>query len=203
LEALQGYADLRARYGVVAEGPEAAALPSSRAGTLPTGRVALRYGIKGDIPTLAAGGGQGIQPGIAPIPKGKAGRFVRNGPNTFMLVQGSKEPEAVYRLIAWMTGDAFQELQFKISATVAVRKSQMDSGAFQRSLQPWEPVAVWREAAERDKALPMSARHSEIQNLFGPAYNQVKEGATTMKDALASLTPQINALLREATSTQR
>jgi hypothetical protein len=102
-----------------------------------------------------------------------------------------------------MTGDAFQEFQFKISATVAVRKSQMDSGAFQRSLQSWEPVAVWREAAERDKALPMSARHSEIQNLFGPAYNQVKEGATTMKDALASLTPQINALLREATSTQR
>ena len=203
LEALQSYADLRARYNVVAEGPEAAALPSSRAGKLPSGRVAARYGIKADIPTLAAGSGQGIQPGIAPIPKGKAGRFVRNGPNSYMIVQGSREPEAVYQLIAWMTSTEFQSFQFKISATVAVRKSQMDSGEFQRSLAPWEPVAVWKEAAERDKALPMSARHSEIQQLFGPAYNQVKEGAMTMKDAMASLGPQINNLLREAKSTQR
>jgi ABC-type glycerol-3-phosphate transport system substrate-binding protein len=164
--------------------------------------VAARYGIKADIPTLATGSGQGIQPGIAPIPKGKAGRFVRNGPNSFMLVQGSREPEAVYQLIAWMTTAEFQAFQFKIGATVAVRKSQMDSGEFQRSLQPWEPVAVWKEAAERDKALPTSARHSEIQQLFGPAYNQVKEGQLTMKEAMESLGPQINSLLRQARAGQ-
>lgn len=203
LEALQSYADLRAKYNVVAEGTEAAGLPSSRAGKLPTGRVAARYGIKADIPTLAVGSGQGIQPGIVLIPKGKAGRFVRNGPNSYMIAQGSKEPEAVYRLIAWMTTSEFQAFQFKISATVAVRKSQMDSQEFQRSLQPWEPVAVWKEASERDKALPMSARHSEIQQLFGPAYNQVKEGKATMKEVMQSLVPQINDLLRQAKAAQR
>jgi multiple sugar transport system substrate-binding protein len=203
LEALQSYADLRARYNVVAEGPEAQGLPSSRAGKLPSGRVATRYGIKADIPTLAVGSGQGIQPGIAPIPKGRAGRFVRNGPNSFMIVKGSKEPEAVYRLIAWMTTMEFQAFQFKISATVAVRKSQMDSTEFQRSLQPWEPVAVWKEAAERDKALPMSARHSEIQELFGPAYTQVKEGKATAREVMQTLVPQINDLLRQARALQR
>jgi multiple sugar transport system substrate-binding protein len=196
--ALQDYADLRAKYNVVAEGPEVQNIPSSRAGRLPSGRVAARYGIKADIPTLAVGSGQGIVPGIAPIPKGPTGRFVRNGPNSFMIPQGSKHPDEVYRLIAWMTSMDFQRFQFAISATVAVRRTLMDSPEFQRSLQPWEPLAVWKEAAERDRALPMSARHSEIQNLFGPAYTEVKEGKTTVRQIMERLVPQINALLQEA-----
>lgn len=44
----------------------------------------------------------------------------------------------------------------------------------------------------------MSARHSEIQNLFGPAYTEVKEGKTTVRQMMERLVPQINALLQEA-----
>jgi ABC-type glycerol-3-phosphate transport system substrate-binding protein len=157
----------------------------------------MLWGIKGDIPTLAVGAGQGIAPGMAPMPKGTAGRFVRNGPNTLMIPTGSKQPDEAYRLIAWMTGTDFQAFEFAVSATVAVRRSHMESAQFQRSLQPWEPLAVWKEAAEIDRALPMSARHSEIQALFGPAFNAAKEGRTTMRQAIDEIVPQINQLLQQ------
>jgi ABC-type glycerol-3-phosphate transport system substrate-binding protein len=197
--------DLRTKYGVVAEGDEASALLGATGATAfrTTGRVAMYFGIKDAIPALAAGTGPGFQPGVAPLPKGKAGRFDRNGPNSYMIVKDSRQPEAVYQLIAWMTTSEYQAFPFKIGGSVPVRRSQLQSGEFRRSLQPWEPFEVWKEAADVDRALPISARHIEIQRLFGAAYDQVRTGKATVKEIMQSLVPQIDALLREAKASQR
>jgi multiple sugar transport system substrate-binding protein len=205
MEALQFYADLRTRYGVVAEGDEANALLGATGSTAfrTTGRVGMYFGIKDAIPALAAGAGPGFQPGVAPLPKGKSGRFDRNGPNSYMIVKDSRQPEAVYKLIAWMTTSEYQAFPFKIGGSVPVRRSQLQSGEFRRSLQPWEPFEVWKEAADVDRALPISARHIEIQQRFGAAYDQVRTGRATVKEIMQSLVPQIDILLREAKTGQR
>jgi len=204
-DALQFYADLRTRYGVVAEGDEASALLGSTGATAfrTTGRVAMYFGIKDAIPALAAGPGPGFQPGVAPLPKGKSGRFDRNGPNSYMIVNGSRQPEAVYQLIAWMTTAEYQAFPFKIGGSIPVRRSQLQSGEFRRSLQPWEPFEVWKEAADADRALPISAQHIEIQRVFGAAYDQVRAGKATVKELMPALAPQIDALLRLAKGSQR
>jgi hypothetical protein len=89
------------------------------------------------------------------------------------------------------------------STSVPVRRSQLQSGEFRRSLQPWEPFEVWKEAADVDRALPISARHIEIQQRFGAAYDQVRTGKATVKEIMQSLVPQIDTLLREARAAQR
>jgi ABC-type glycerol-3-phosphate transport system substrate-binding protein len=207
VEALQAYADLRTRYGVVAEGPEALAVRDLVGGAefpsaFHAGRAAMMYSGKGEVPSLAALARPGFQPGVAPVPRGRRGRFVRNGPNSYLIVKDSRQPDAVYRLMAWMTTAAFQALQLAIGASVPVRRSQLDAGEFRRSLQPWEPLEVWQQAAVADRALPLSARHSEIQQRFGPAYDRVRAGEATVKEIMPSLVPQIDTMLREARASQ-
>ncbi len=205
LDALQNYADLRAKYGVVAEGPEVASIPSlSRIGRVGTGRVAMQFNSRLAVPNFAVAAEQyGVQPAIAPIPKGKAGRVTRNGPSAYMTVQGTKHPEEVYQLGAWMTTAEFQRIQFKVGGTAPVRKSQMDSDEFQKTLKPWEPLAIWKETAEADRALAYSTRNEEIEAIFGEAYNRVKMGQATMKEVAPVIEPQMNNLLAEAKASAR
>ncbi len=205
MDALQSYADLRAKYGVVAEGPEVAAIPSlQRIGRVGTGRVAMQFNSRLAVPNFAVAAEQyGVKPAVAPIPRGKAGRVTRNGPSSYMVVQGTKYPEEVYHLIAWMTTTEFQRIQYQVGGTVPVRRSQMESEEFQRSLKPWEPLAVWRETAEKDRALAYSTRHEEIEAIFSEAYNRVKMGMATMKEVMPVVEPQINNLLAEAKASVR
>jgi multiple sugar transport system substrate-binding protein len=205
LDALQNYADLRARYGVVAEGPEVAAIPSlARIGRVGTGRVAMQFNSRLAVPNFAVAAEQyGVKPAIAPIPKGKAGRVTRNGPSAYITVQGTKHPEEVYQLVAWMTTMEFQRIQFQVGGTVPVRKSQMDSDEFQKTLKPWEPLAVWKETADADRALAYSTRNEEVEKVFGDAYTQVKMGQASMKVVAPVIEPQMNNLLAEAKASSR
>jgi multiple sugar transport system substrate-binding protein len=205
IDALQNYADLRAKYGVVAEGPEVASIPSlARIGRVGVGRVAMQFNSRLAVPNFAVAAEQyGVKPAIAPIPKGKAGRVTRNGPSAYMTVQGTKHPEEVYQLVAWMTTAEFQRIQFQVGGTVPVRKSQMDSDEFQKTLKPWEPLAVWKETAEADRALAYSTRNEEVEKVFGDAYTRVKTGEATMKEVMPVIEPQMNALLAEAKASAR
>ena len=200
LDALQNYADLRAKLNAVAEGPDVSAIPSlQRIGRVGTGRVAMQYGSRLNVPNFEVAATQyGVKPAIAPIPKGKAGRVTRNGPSAYMTVQGTKRPEEVYQLVAWMTTMEFQRIQLKVGGTVPVRKSQMDSDEFQKTLKPWEPLAVWKETAEADRALAYSTRNEEVEAVFAEAYNRVKMGQATMKEVAPVIEPQMNNLLAEA-----
>jgi multiple sugar transport system substrate-binding protein len=205
LDALQNYADLRAKYGAVAEGPEVSAIPSlQRIGRVGTGRVAAQFNSRLAVPNFAVAAEQyGVKPAVAPLPRGKAGRVTRNGPSAYMSVQGTKYPEEVYQLGAWMTTAEFQRIQFKVGGTVPVRKSQMDSDEFQKTLKPWEPLAVWKETAEADRALAYSTRNEEVEAVFGDAYNRVKMGQATMKEVMPVIEPQMNNLLAEAKASAR
>ena len=107
----------------------------------------------------------------------------------------SKLQDEVFQLINWMTFDDFQAIQYKVGASVPPRKSQMDSDAFKKSLQPWESLALWKEAAEADRALEMAATHLDIQNTFNPAWDEMRLGRKSAKDAVAAVLPKIDELL--------
>jgi hypothetical protein len=76
----------------------------------------------------------------------------------------------------------------------------MDSEAFKKSLKPWESLALWKEAAEADVALPMAATHIDIQNTFTPAWDEIRLGKKPAKEAIAAIVPKINELLGKAQS---
>jgi nicotinamidase-related amidase len=57
---------------------------------------------------------------------------------------------------------------------------------------------MWKEAAEADVALPMSALHIDIQNTFTPAWDELRLGRKPAKEAIAAIVPKINELLTKA-----
>jgi len=199
LDALQFYADFEAKHHIVPSAAESAGVTGGKSGRIISGRVAMQYGIKGNIPEIADFAAQkNVEVGMAPIPAGPKGRFVRNGPNSFCVMKGTKHPDEAYNLINWMSQDDFQALQYKVGASIPPRQSQLESDAFKKSLRPWESIDVWKKAAEQDRALDMAATHLDIQNMFSPAWDLIHLGQKPAKDAMAPIIPKINDLLAKA-----
>ena len=199
LEALQFYADFLAKYHVTPTAAEAAGVTHSKSGRMISGRIAAQYGIKGNVPEIAAWSEkENIEMGMTAIPKGTAGRFVRNGPNSFCMIKGCKHPDESFKLINFMSLDDFQNLQYKVGASIPPRQSQLASDAFKKSLRPWESLAVWQEAAKLDHPLREAATHLDIQNTFNPAWDLITLGQKTAKEAIPPIIPKIDALLAQA-----
>lgn len=196
LDALQFYADFEARYHVVPSAAEAQGVTAGKSGRLISGRVAMQYGIKGNVPEIAQFAEQkNVEVGMCPIPAGAKGRFVRNGPNSFCVMKGTKYQEEAFNLINWMSLDDFQALQYKVGASIPPRKSQFDTPAFKQSLKPWESLDVWKQAADQDKALVMAATHLDIQNTFSPAWDPIHLGQKSAKESITPIVPKIDDLL--------
>ena len=199
LEGLQYYADWLAKYHVVPTAAEAAGVTSSKSGRIISGRVAAKYGIKGDVPEIAAWAEKSnIELGMTSIPKGAEGLFVRNGPNSFCMIKGCKHPDESFKVINFMSLDDFQNLQYKVGASIPPRKSQMASDAFKKSLRPWESLEVWQQAANLDHPLREAATHLDIQNTFNPAWDLITLGQKTAKEAIPAIIPKIDSLLAQA-----
>jgi multiple sugar transport system substrate-binding protein len=202
VDALQRYADLSAKYNTVPTSEENNALANSKGGRIVSGRIAAKYGIKGNVPDIALWADQsGTEVGMAPMPNGPKGYFVRNGPNSYTIPAGTKHPDAVYDLISFMVGDEIQALNLKVGGSTPPRKSQADA-LFAKNLHTWENLAMWKQAMEVDKPLPMAATHSDIQKLFDTEYKKVIAGAQTMKRAAEALVPQVTDLLKQAKALQ-
>jgi multiple sugar transport system substrate-binding protein len=199
VQAIQWLADFHYKDKAVPEAADMQGITGGKSGRIISGRVVMKYGIKGDVPEIADWSKQrNIEVGMAPMPKGPSGRFVRNGPNSFCVMKGGKLQDESFQLINWMSTDEFQNYQYKVGASIPPRKSQMDSDLFKKSLQPWETLALWKEAAEADVALPMAATHIDIQNTFTPAWDEIRLGKKPAKEALTGIAPKINELLAKA-----
>jgi multiple sugar transport system substrate-binding protein len=199
VQALQFLADMHYKDKVVPEAADMQGLTGGKSGRVISGRVVTHYGIKGDVPEIADWSQQrNVEVGMVPMPKGPSGRFVRNGPNSFCVMKATRLQDESFNLINWMSTDEFQSYQYKVGASIPPRKSQMDSEAFKKSLKPWESLALWKEAAEADVALPMAATHIDIQNTFTPAWDEIRLGKKPAREAIAAIVPKINDLLAKA-----
>jgi ABC-type glycerol-3-phosphate transport system substrate-binding protein len=97
-----------------------------------------------------------------------------------------------------MSQKEFQTLQNAIGASMPARQSIFNSDDFKKSLQPWEDINVWNQAAKDDTPMRYPATQSDIQAAFAAEYDLVILGQEAYKDAANKFTPKINSLLQKA-----
>ena len=71
------------------------------------------------VPTFQAAD---INFGIAPLPKGPAGRFTSVNPTGAVVYKGSKSPDAAWEFVKYLASPAAQEQLMQLKASLPVNK---------------------------------------------------------------------------------
>ena len=159
-----------------------------------SGKIGMSYGIRGDVPGFKD---VGFDLGMTGLPTGPKGRFCRNGPNSFCLYTASKQQEPTWAYVNWVTQPEAQKMSFDLKRSVPARKSIANSGDFEKALYPWESAAVYRDASEKVRGFPLPSTYDDINKLFGTAYGNVLTGKQAVRDAIATVLPQMNQFLSQ------
>jgi multiple sugar transport system substrate-binding protein len=164
VEALQWYADLYLKHQVVNFGAETTAdFPS---GFL-SGRVGLLYAAKGDLaPQVGPLSNVDFALGMAPAPKGKAGRITRNGPTAFGVAMNGPHGDAGWRWVRFMAGPQAAAIFFQHRATLPVRPTFAQLPEFSQSMFPWEKKDIWLESQATSRALFQPGSYNDIATMW-------------------------------------
>jgi ABC-type glycerol-3-phosphate transport system substrate-binding protein len=135
--------------------------------------------------------------GMAPMPKGRAGRIVRANPIGIHIMKGSKAPDAAWEYVAFQSGPESARMMLEMHLTVPWLKSLLGSQEHARLLLPWESAAFYAESSNKVRPTPYPDQFAEINRLYGDAYQQVRAGQKNARTAIAEIKPQINDLLKK------
>jgi hypothetical protein len=80
---------------------------------------------------------------------------------------------------------------------VAWHKSSLGSAVFAKQLQPWEDAAFYTESVNKVRPTRYPGKFAEIDKVYSTAFDTVRHGQSTAAQAMATIKPQITALLRE------
>lgn len=138
-----------------------------------------------------------FEKGMAPMPKGRAGRVVRAVPLGLHIMKGSKHPDASWEYAAFQSGSEGAQVMVEMHLTVPWLKSLLGSKEHAKHLLPWESTAYYAESSNKVKPTPYPTEFSEINKLYKGAYEQVKAGKKTANQAITEIKGQINALLQQ------
>jgi multiple sugar transport system substrate-binding protein len=131
-------------------------------------------------------------------PKGRAGRFHRNGPNGYGVVAGAKNPDEGWEFVKFYAGPGAQALLFTGGRNVPATSRKEDGEAFRKSLMPWEKEEVYLEATRNMKAVaPLPAKWGPMNEVYGSAWGEVLLGQREVKTALEDVNRQWEALMKE------
>jgi ABC-type glycerol-3-phosphate transport system substrate-binding protein len=195
LEAIQFQADLTHKYGVSVP---PTVLSQNRwrgiGGTLAAERAGMEI-LTTDVvglltPTTFA-------KGMAPMPKGRAGRIVRANPIGIHLMKGSKHPDAAWEYITFQSGPDSARMMLEQHLTVPWLKSLLGSQEHAKLLLPWESAAAYAESSNKVRATPYPDHFIDIVDVYGDAYQAVRAGQKTARQAIAEIKGQINDALRK------
>jgi len=188
LMAIEQHTAMQTVHHIVADSEEKKNLPNG----FRSGKIGMSYGIRGDVPGFKD---VGFDLGVTGLPMGPKGRFCRNGPNSFCLYTASKQQEPTWAYVNWVTQPEAQKMSFDLKRSVPARKSIANSGDFEKALYPWENAAVYRDASEKVRGFPLPSTYDDINKLFGTAYGNVLSGKQAVRDAIATVLPQMNQFL--------
>jgi multiple sugar transport system substrate-binding protein len=192
VEAAQFLVDLYTRDLVVPVGDAARQFM----GGLESGGVAMRIGIKGQVSQATERAGQAnFQLGMAPVPKGRAGRVTRDGPQAFGLLNEARQQDAGWDYVRYMAGLETQKVRLEAKVTVPVRKAAAKLPEFARSLESWEVGDYWIEAVAATRNLPKPARYADIDRAWLDTWNKITSGQAPVRGSLDDVTRQIDAML--------
>jgi len=134
--------------------------------------------------------------GMAPMPKGRAGRVVRGNPIGIHIMKGSKAPDAAWEYVAFQSGPDSAKLMLERHLTVPWLKSLLGSPEHARLLLPWESAAHYAESSNKVRPTKYPESFSDINALYGQVYPDVRHGKKTARQAIAEIKAQIDGLLK-------
>ncbi len=194
VEAIQYQADLYIKYNVAPTPQQAEGLPSG----FDSGRIGMNTGgIRADVPALAT---VAFEVGLAPVPKGAAGRVTRDGPNGCGILASSKFADATWEFVKYMAGPATgdpggMKFEFGMHRALPPRKSLYENQDFIDGLLPWEDLEVYRNSSESVRAIVLPARYSEIGSVWSEHWEAILAGTSTVQEAMNDACSQIDELL--------
>jgi multiple sugar transport system substrate-binding protein len=190
--AAQYLADLHLKDRIIPTGPDA----KDFSGGVEAGKIALRVGIKDQAAGLTQKAAEtNFTVGMAPTPKGAATRANRDGPQAYGFLTSTKEPEAAFAYVRYMTGPESQRLRLAAKLTTPVRKSAARLPEYARSLDPWEVAEWWTEASTTTRPLPKPPRYPDINKIWQDAWAKILAGDVAVRPALEEAARQIDPLL--------
>ncbi len=136
--------------------------------------------------------------GMAPVPKGKAGRIVRANPIGIHIMKDSKAQDAAWEYVAFQSGPESARLMLERHLTVPWLKSLLGSQEHAKLLLPWESAAAYTESSNKVRPTNYPATFGEINSLYGKVYPDVRHGKKTARQAITEIKSQINDLLQKA-----
>lgn len=135
---------------------------------------------------------------IAPPPKGPAKQIIQAEASGVSLIKAGKNPDGAWLLNSAMTGPDGQTLAFQFAAaSVPSLKAVADKVFASYKDQP-ASVPILADLAARANSSPYWQRavsDTELEKVFGAGLAPLWQGKQTAETALASVVPQVDALL--------
>ena len=196
-EALEYLADLHGRDKVTVQPDEVQLFGTTdRQRGFDSGRVGMYFRASTEIAQVRSMTERGAELGVAPVPKGPAGRTPRGAGNAWGVATTSKQPDGAFRaLAAWHRDPVLQHLYTKRSLFPA-RATQFDHPAFKAALFPWEDLEVERGSLKDVRIMATPDRFTEIDEQWNRMWVEALYGRRTVRDLLQEIVPLANGLLK-------
>jgi ABC-type glycerol-3-phosphate transport system substrate-binding protein len=136
--------------------------------------------------------------GMAPMPKGKAGRVVRANPIGIHVMKDSKAPDAAWEYVAFQSGPEACKVMLERHLTVPWLKSLLGTQEHARLLLPWESAAAYAESSTKVRPTRYPETFAEINTLYGRVYPDVRHGKKTARQAIGEIKAQVEDLLKQS-----
>jgi len=146
------------------------------------------------VPTHTAAAGElGFTFGIAPLPKGPAGRFTSVNPTGAVVYKGTKAPDAAWEFVKYLASPAAQEQLMKLKASLPVSKEVL-AGPYATAFPGSDVIAASLAYA---KLKPSFAGYNEFTTILQGELdtNVFNEPKKTAAEALADVVPKLDAFL--------
>jgi multiple sugar transport system substrate-binding protein len=146
------------------------------------------------VPThTAAGADLGFTFGIAPLPRGPAGRFTSVNPTGAVVYKGTKAPDAAWEFVKYLASPAAQEQLMKLKASLPVSKEVL-AGPYATS---FEGAKVLADSLAYARLKPSFAGYNEFTTILQGELdtNVFNEPKKTAAQALADIVPELDAFL--------
>lgn len=198
LEAIQFQADLTARYGAAPTQDEWTPFATARAASwgaaFSAGRAAIE--LQPNDSLLQHVVPAPFPKGMAPMPKGRAGRIIRGLAVGAHITKGSRQPDAAWEVANFQAGKESEKIMLGLHVSLPWHRSTLDRLEQSMPLLPWENGAYYAEGVRRLRVTPYVNRFSDITRLYSQAYVTVRHGQKTAAQMMAEIKPQIDSLLR-------
>ena len=189
VEALEFWAALRSRYGVTPTPEASADLGSTRLFEL--GRVAMHFEMYPVVSIFRKT--CGFEWDLAPMPRGPRGRASCAVGSALAVTSQSRNPEAAFEFVRWMTSPAGMSGLVSVESPSCVELARSPLFLDSPGLPKSKRVAI--EAMDYARVPLQHSFYAEIMDVLNTELDSAQRGAVTVREALSRAIPAVNRIL--------